>query len=377
MSIKEVSDKMLDIQKILLFYLDNSENVEENFQNLKQLFVDHKIHDNKYDLILTFHLITKIANYHYRPPKFFDKIFTILQLFEEDIKNYFTFNEIFNIFKGNKRIILFLIESKLLILNEYMINKMATNKYHDMYYSSYFAPEIKSIMNDDFRQKHEYDGVLDKIEQKIPENFYENRRLGENESLLCKIIRKDSVEEFKSYVKENNIQLGSLIQSSIYETNRFLLYEQNKNDSIYYARSELTIIAYATFYRSNNIFQYLLDNEVELDESLWKFAVCGNNFEVIKILEEKKVEFSIYLFFDSLKCHHNDMTIYLKSYCDRIYFFYDAIKYHNYMFIEADKLNIVNDSFELLCKYDYPSFVKIIQQELNIDTYQILRFLSF
>lgn len=249
---------------------------------------------------------------------------------------------------------------------------MATYKYRDMHYPSYFAPEIKSIINNDFRQKHKYDGVLDSIEQKIPENFYENRRLGENDSLLCKIIRKDSVEEFVSFVQKNNIQLGSLIQSSIYETNRLLLHEQYRNDYEFCDHKVLTIIAYATIVGSNNIFQYLLDNGVKLDSSLLKFSVYGNNINVIKILEENKFVFKEFSVIDSIKCHHDYITNYLMSRYTKVDSLYFSIKYHNYMFINTEEIK--NTAFYYLCRYDYPSFAKIIQQEYSLNINQDIIF---
>lgn len=59
------------------------------------------------------------------------------------------------------------------------------------------------------------------IEKELPDDFNEMRKLGENESYICKLIRNDSVEEFISHVNRNNIPLDSIIRSSIYEKRIF------------------------------------------------------------------------------------------------------------------------------------------------------------
>ena len=96
---------------------------------------------------------------------------------------------------------------------------------------------------------------------------------------ICTLIQKDSVEEFISYVNTQSISLKCTISPSIYETNQIL--DEN----------EVTLIEYATFYRSIQIFQYLKYNNVELTPSLWLYGIHSNNPEILHILEENKVQF--------------------------------------------------------------------------------------
>ena len=77
--------------------------------------------------------------------------------------------------------------------------------------------------------------------------------MGENESYICKVIRDDNVVEFITYVNQNSISLNSNIRTSIYETNSFLLKAYN-----------LSLIEYAAFFGSIQIFQYLQMNGVIL-----------------------------------------------------------------------------------------------------------------
>lgn len=111
------------------------------------------------------------------------------------------------------------------------------------------------------------------------ESFEENRRKGENDSYICQLIRNDSIEEFVSYTNRMNYSLTkSIIPSSIFETNSFLI---NKTTSL---------IKYAAFFGSIQIFQYLLLNGVELRPKLWLYAIYGRNAEIIHLIEVNHVQ---------------------------------------------------------------------------------------
>ena len=120
-SIEKYLDEMKGIETDLLAFLEEGEeNKELNFQNLKDNFDKIKIHEDQHTLMSFLHLLTKIADNHHHSPNFFDKIDQILQIFQEDIKKYYKNIEIFNIFKSNKRILLFLIKQKIMIVDKYI-----------------------------------------------------------------------------------------------------------------------------------------------------------------------------------------------------------------------------------------------------------------
>ena len=129
MSSQEYLDMMKEIQKNILNFLEEEANSAENLLK-KDEFNNFKISDNQYDFLSLLHLISKIGNNCHRFPIFFSKIERILQFFKEDIQKYFTNSEIFNIFKRNKRILLFLIEQKVIVIDEYIVKKITkTEKY--------------------------------------------------------------------------------------------------------------------------------------------------------------------------------------------------------------------------------------------------------
>lgn len=89
--------------------------------------------------------------------------------------------------------------------------------------------------------------------------FSEKRRIGENDNQLCSIIRNDSIEEFLSYRAEKKFSFDSKINHSIFETNYCFL--ENKT---------ISLIEYATFFGSVQIFHHLRTLSVKLQPSLWK-----------------------------------------------------------------------------------------------------------
>ena len=225
-------------------------------------------------------MVSKIANHHNHAEKFFIKIEKILKYFKKQITSHFSSFEIFNIFKKNKRITLFLINEKKIILDKYIFNTMINRKYHDRNYFQYFLPEINDFLTDN-------DIIIEKIlnEEEIKflsidldDKFYQNRKISENECYICQLIRGDNIDEFISYVNKNDILLSSVIGQSIYETSLLIL----KNQS--------TLIEYAAFFGSIQIFKYLFKNDAQRKPSIWIYAIHGNNPELIHFLEDEKIE---------------------------------------------------------------------------------------
>lgn len=202
-------------------------------------------------------------------------------------------------------------------------------KYAKRKYPQYFFPEIKSFIknrkedqafypkvylnnNDLFLQPghqnheiHEKDednnNWISEFSNKLPDNFYENRKIGENESKICELIRKDLIDNFITYVEHENYILNSTIPHSNYE-------------------STTTLIEYAVFFGSNQIFKYLFKNGVTLTSSLWGYAIHSNNPETIHLLEENDIKAESYsqIFNEAIKCHHIEVANYImNNYLDK------------------------------------------------------------
>ena len=214
MEIQKYLEKMKSIQNCLLEFLDNEDNVEEKFQNLISLIQNHKIKENRYDLRSILHLLVKISTNHHRSIHFFDKIWQILQHLKEEIKQTFSNYEIFNIFKGNKRILLYLTEESILTINEQIAVILTNDRYQELNYHRYFFPEIRPFLNEETIQKNL---------NELPENIDQKRKTDEEDNFTREVIRKDLINEFLAYIEKTGLQLDSTIDTSLFETNSFLI----------------------------------------------------------------------------------------------------------------------------------------------------------
>ena len=387
MNSQEYLDTMKDIQTNILNFLEEKAGSEENLLILEDNFNNSKISDNKYDLLSLLHLISKIGDNCHRFSNFFSKIEKILLIFKDDIKKYFTNSEIFNIFKSNKRILLFFIEQKIIVIDEYIVKKITkTDKYIKAKYPQFFQPEIQPFINEKWFPKYDPDdnelkknGWVEEIKKDLTENFYEKRKEGENDSQICELIRKDMITEFIAYVTRNNVSINAKIQPSIYETNSFLLKNQKEQDDEDNEEDkkdkEFSLIEYAVFFGSIQIFNYLALEGVELNPSLWPLAIHGQNSEMIHFLEDNHVELKDKsykkVFYESIKCHHNDIANYFinnflqndeENSQDT---FNKCLKYYNFAFLKNDFIS--ESSFYNICKYDYCTLVDDLLKDKDID----------
>ena len=286
-----------------------------------------------------------------------------------------------------------------MIMDEDIVKQIMNDaKYINAYYPDYFQPEIQSFAQEKlfpqckkeeiskfelgFSNMNEYEyeyknRIIQLFKKELPTDFFENRRIGENNEHICHLIQKDLIDEFITYVNKNNYSLNMSINTSIYETNSILLQEK-----------KTTLIEYAAFFGSIQIFKYLYKNEVKLTPSLFIYAIHGDDSEIINIVEEK-VELSIgnlkeegeeedeeeeddnkdeltnitYLkcFFKAIECHHNDVANYIfnnyleSQEIDYSKFILKFLQYYNYQLILRDYYDsILNESyFYWFCEYDY------------------------
>ena len=314
----EYLKKMKTIQNTMLEFLDDEEENQELFDDLSKLLNFQQEFPDINELKKILYLIYGISRDHQRKPFFFDKIKKIILLLKNEIKQTFSNAQIFRLFINNKAILLILIDESILTLDSNILQEI---KYEE----KFFYPEI--IKNDD---KYE-------LSEEIPEFYDEIRRKGENNSYICELIRADNIEEFIIYVTKNLISLSTTIEPSIYETNSFL---------------EIitpSLIEYAAFFGSIQIFRYLFQNQINLTPSLWLYAIHGRNPDIIHFLEENEIKPQDKTYQEclkeSIKCYHNDFALYfqnkfiekvdLKSNYYRNEICY-AFQFYNFQFIPDD-----------------------------------------
>ena len=303
-------------------------------------------------------MIAKICKNHFRCPHFFKKIESIILHFENQIKHIFTYAEIFDLFESNLRILLFLIQKNIFPPEELL------------YSAIYLYPEIKNRITE--QKRIEFDKEFQQIDS--IKAFEEKRQIGENDSEICKLIRSDSVVDFIVYISQRNIKVSSQIPDSIYETNSFIL------------KLRTTLIEYAAFFGSIEIFKYLRINKAEMSSSIWLYAIHGRNPEIIHILEEDKIPRNHQKCIEeAIKCHHNEIANYIqdneKKFDDYSDSYNDSnseydyeckidvpfgIRYYNFEFIHENFFS-EKSSFYILCKFGYFSLAKLYLESKGID----------
>ena len=351
---QEYIEKMSKIHKSILSFIENDDSTEE-FEKLIHIFHDLEIQNNMHTLKLLLYIIVNIADNHQRGPNFFVKIQKILEVLKIKIKENFSNFSIFNIFKSNKRILLFLIKEQIMILDKTIIFLLTTKyEFVHSFYPEYLFSSIKPFMSD---------VAVQRIEESLPDNYKEKQEIGENDNYICKLIRDDLIDDFVAFVKEKNLSLNSKIKKSFFETNSFLINQQ------------VSLIEYAAFFGSVQIFKYLQRNKIKLTPSLWLHAIHGKNIEIIHLLEESNVKPEekkfTECFYEAIKCHHNEIMDYIgnnykvKEYKKPDYSFIQCLKCYNISFMNSNSVN--ESSFFYFCQYDYFHFVDNLLKHKNIN----------
>ena len=296
MSIQEVCSTMKTIYDFIIEFIEGEEEYDdENFDRLTDFIKNQNIFDNSDDFHEFMVIINKISKYHNRQHNLIQKMERIIINYQDQIKQTFSNNQIFDFFKNNKRILLFLIRQKIVnvdsdILHDYILNI----NYID--YKFYFFNEIKEIISNELKNT-----ICEEMKLiKITEIDDKKLTIGENDNYFCTLIRNDSINDFIIYVNKTNTLLLKQIPPSIYETNYFL------------KGKKISMIEYAAFFGSMQIIRYLFMNKVGLKPSLWLYAIHSNNPELIHFLEENHVDpdDKTYgeCYKESIKCHHNDFA---------------------------------------------------------------------
>ena len=220
-------------------------------------------------------------------------------------------------------------------------------------YIQYFSPELRAIKGERWASREKgKDNFFpfgsrkfewkEEIEKELPENFYENRKIGENENKICQLIRKDLIKEFIAYINQNNISLNINIEPSIFETNLFLIEksieaeESNRFNSR--EHKQISLIKYAAFFGSIQIFNYLVSNKVSMSFDLWFYAIHGQNAEIIHQIEEQNnfyPGFEKKLIKEAIKFNHNDMVNYFINNCPQNETKNDLISNDNYNTVKS------------------------------------------
>ena len=141
----------------LLKFIDSE--IEDN-QAIQEIFRNIVNDDDEIKLFIL--LISRICENHFRFPCFFKKIETIIFHFAHKIIKIFKNEEIYQLFKKNQRILLFLIQNNIL------------TPVDEIKYNLYYYPEVKSIINK-VSEKEKFENKFNEIDSR--ETFEEKGKL--------------------------------------------------------------------------------------------------------------------------------------------------------------------------------------------------------
>lgn len=330
--------KMNEMQKALLLFIDEQDHNDDHFQELVNLVKNNYVEPDEFKQFL--YLLARISNNYIRSPEFINKIEQILNNFKDSISKY-GFKEIFNIFKGNRRVILYFIKEKIISLEDPSFLYILSNpKYINLSYHRYLFKE--------YAQKNQ--------------DFNECQNIGENPAPIAQAIRIDSVDQLDQLTKNNVSKYFEIKGTSMYESNSFL--SKNKQNNI--------LINYAAFFGSVQVFKHMLEKSAKLTPITWLYAIHGRSIEILNILKEKSIkppnDDYNQCFIEAIKCHHKDVADYIKTTflenVDCKKFAPQMLKYYNFWYFQNEWLQ---DSLSPLIKYGYTSIAKEMLSNNNVD----------
>lgn len=355
MEIQEYINELKQIQHNILQYLDDPGEATQIFNDvcdsISKTGYKKNYHLFKHILLL----IVKLSNHHLRSPLFYTKIDEILKYLKDQVKQSFTNYEIFNIFKRNKRLLLFFVQTGIFQFDETLYNIIKSDKYSSRCYPDYFYPEIKDFILKEPKVEEEEEET-----KEIGEDFYENRNKGENNSPLIQIIQKDSLEEFKSILEKDNLTIDTIIsERSTFETNPHLL------------KNSASLVEYAAFYGAGKVFNFLIKQGVKMENFSTYCAVHGNNKDILKAIERRAFKDNSSkhseLLDYSIRCHLNDLTAFIMKFWvkAKVAPSQCCFRAFNFELFPNDLLN--QENYVMAVKYDYIDIVKHFLNENEID----------
>lgn len=341
MEVQESISNRKELYTYFINLIDSDDDDQSNCLSFIDICERKKIKEKREEFIYLVKMIIKVSENHYRKANFFDQIERIILYFKDEIKQTFSNFEFYFLCKNNKRMLYFIFKEKIIEFDD-MISSDLKNILCPYWKINYlfFLNELKSIESAKIIRKYEKE--LLQYEQIELDMFDEKRKIGENDSSICKLIRNDSVEEFITFINHYNLKPTKKIKPSVFETNSFLI-----------SKNEITLIQYAAFFGAIQIFRYLVMNNAVLDKSIWLYAIHSNNGELIHMIEEIgiKPEYEECMK-ESIKCHHNNIANYFCEMYKDTKFKNDAemCKYSlancNYFWIPDDIISIISQARE-------------------------------
>lgn len=371
MELKDYISRMKMLYSALLKYIDSDDDSPESFQEFAAFLKGNDFGGNADELRTILNLISKVSKHHRGGQNQTAKLKKVIAHFLPVIKQTLSNLDLFRIFRGSRLLLLFLFDEQAVRVDEevaYLVSQKV-----GMHGLNFFYPEVKRFLT----KNGKYGPIIaSNTTFKKDETFERKRREGENDSLICSLIREDSLEDFVRKFCEEKRSPSDDVPPSLFETHPMLI------------KKKATLIEYSAFFGSRRVLGYLLERKSDeggaiedCDESLWLFAVCSGSEEVIHLLEEHGIApgDGVYAecLSESVKCHHNGIARYIASKMEAEGEDVEAgmsenfFSSYNFEFFPQDFADY-ESAFEQACQYDYVTIVKILLDTGKLDLREVL-----
>ena len=173
--IQNYFDQKKELYDSLLQFLEGNK-FEDDFCNLQDIVAKQGIVKEKEEFTHFLYLLLHLYDNHHRTAVFIHKIEQILLNYKDYINKTYSNTEIYNIFKSNNLIILFLLENQIIFIDQSIFDS-GTIDCH------FFFPQIKNFLS-----KENYQVIENELlayDPNIFDNFNEKQKAGENETYIC------------------------------------------------------------------------------------------------------------------------------------------------------------------------------------------------
>ena len=291
------------IEEAVLEFLECNSDIEEKYSEVEQLLEDNKILDNKYSILLTLAMLADVYAYTSGLNKGdFGKMEKILLYFKEYLTEYQDKEEIIDLFRKNKSILLFFLDNEILQFDDTFIKFLINDPYDEKSFM-FFAPEIvhnttKSESLEELKMAKEkcceeyirdmevpndvvsfFDLCLDTLNK---DSYFSNKRkLGVNDDKIAMLIREDNIKSFTPLFESMELTPESEIKKSIFDTNQFLIEKESPS-----------LLEYSLFYGAKQITRFLVSGRCLIHPGLLEWSYAGKYYlseMAEKLLEDNNV----------------------------------------------------------------------------------------
>ena len=252
---------LVEIQTLFLDFIENDDDAEI-FKYLKQIDI---INNNERYVVLLF-LISKSPIYRFSKRGLNAKLWFLMEhlINDFDLMKIFDIDFIFNTFKKNKTILLFLFKNGI-ITSEILKRKMQVDYQTEKHI--FILIKDGSISYDE----------LDIDPSTLNNHYFEDDNSNGN---IFKIIQNDDIDNFTNALSHTNLNINSYI------------IPPNKEFSKENKKQKFSLIECSALYGSINIFKYLLSQKAKINaQKIYLCSIEGGNYEIIHLLENNGIDF--------------------------------------------------------------------------------------